>query len=438
MKELRRTGRRRRVPVTLIAVMTLLAALLGSSAIAHEGEHAPLTLKQDFIGLTAAQLADMGISNEPGTCGEEAGEVGWHFVTRGNGAHFDTADFVFGGDSYDLDARSGSQYAGDDLKGIYFATAPDATLDRAQATGVSKHGQFVLSHVCVPETFEINAVLSGTKFVRSQGEAGDASGWNISIFELPLEDPPVADYSTTTDPNGEWSQEVGPYVFTDPDAEVQLAVCEEQRSGFEQASPSSGDPDTIDVDGYGTCHLVTLTTDTELVPGLDFTNVEELGAIAITKTAKHADDSGETSADLEATFTVKDSGGNTVGTITTDTAGNGCLDGLAFDTYSIEETGVPSGYAAPDIDPVTVDAIADCGDADQVEVDVENTPLTNISWTVDSQHDGGTLTTVTCYDSDGNIIDGYPMTVGDGSDSFLSLPPTDPDTTIRCDFVVDP
>jgi uncharacterized surface anchored protein len=65
------------------------------------------------------------------------------------------------------------------------------------------------------------------------------------------------------------------------------------------------------------------------------------------KRAKHFDTSGDTSADLVATLTVK-KGTTTVGTITTAADGTGCLGNLQFGTdYSISETTVPAGYKAP-------------------------------------------------------------------------------------------
>lgn len=303
-----------------------------------------------------------------------------------------------------------------------------------------------LSHItfCYDEAVFVDAVLSGTKFL--DGTTTGLEGWEIDILD---EDENLLS-TETTDENGEWSYTTEEF---EQGTEVTLYVCEQQQDGWTQTSPDSSDTGTIAIDGYdGLCHEVTFTAgDTqEQIPGLDFAN-QPSGAIEIVKTAKHADDSGDTSPNLAATFTVEDSEGNEVGTIETDaTTGVGCLDGLAPGTYSITETTVPDGYAAPTIGDAIVpnDAQVDCGDGDEVTVDVENTPLTDVSWSVDSQHDGGTSTKVTCYDEDGNVIDGYPVILGgdgDGSGSLPDLSPTDDDlsddtdeVTVSCDFTVDP
>lgn len=169
------------------------------------------------------------------------------------------------------------------------------------------------------------------------------------------------------------------------------------------------------------------------------------GALQITKTAKHADTSGGTSPDLSGTFTVTDAEGN-IHVVETNAAGVGCVDGVAIGlTQSIvEDPNDFPGYSVPDIANVNVVA-GECDgstlDTGGTNVPVDNTPLTDISWSVDSLVDGGTSTVVTCYDGDGNILDGYPITItGDGDDdgTLPNLLPTDPDVTVSCDFVVDP
>ena len=104
----------------------------------------------------------------------------------------------------------------------------------------------------------------------------------------------------------------------------------------------------------------------------------------------------------------------------------------------VEIAGPPGYQPDPDTEIVTV-TDADCPDPGVGAIaSFENIPLTDISWKVDSQHDGGTKTTVTCYDGDGNMLPGYPVTVSDGSGTLPNLLPTDPDVTVNCDFVVDP
>lgn len=327
MKELRRTGRRRRVPVTLIAVMTLLAALLGSSAVAHEGA-TNLSLKQDIVGqgLTAADLADMGITNEPGTCGEEEGEVGWHFVTRGNGAHFDSANFIFGGDPYTLTERSGSQYTGDYLKGIYFATSPDATLDQALATGVSKDNQFVLSHVCVPET----AHLKVTKFIDVDesgdvtagdivgGPSADLAGWQFRVYEGSDTSGTLID-TLTTDNTG-----VTPTIEVDPGT----YTIEEVATGK-----------TIGVNAAATV-VTTVNPQTDSVEAGDLAEYTFGNACLITKHFQVTNVPAGTTgliAEYDTTIDADTSGGTVVNL--TD-AGNGTLDdgiyqGTASETFGL-------------------------------------------------------------------------------------------------------
>jgi hypothetical protein len=129
------------------------------------------------------------------------------------------------------------------------------------------------------------------------------------------------------------------------------------------------------------------------------------GALQITKTAKHADSDPETgsSPNLVATFSIVDAGGNSH-SITTDATGVGCVGGVTIGlTQSITETGVPTGYSAPTIANVNV-VSGTCTSGVMTggpNVPVVNTPLTTIGWSVDSLHDGGTSTVVTCRNSAG-------------------------------------
>lgn len=126
------------------------------------------------------------------------------------------------------------------------------------------------------------------------------------------------------------------------------------------------------------------------------------GALEITKTAKHA---GLGSADLTGTFNVVDAAGNSHELEVTN--GVGCIDGIAIGTASIAEDPADfPGYAVPDIADVNV-AAGTCDDTTGtlaeggtlVEVDI--VPLTDITWSVDSQHTGATSTTVNCKDAAG-------------------------------------
>ena len=187
-------------------------------------------------------------------------------------------------------------------------------------------------------------------------------------------------------------------------------------------------------------NLATVSVGGTAVDDDDASIIIQCGALRITKTAKHADTSGNTSANLAATFTVVDAAGVTH-VLTTNAAGLACQGGVAIGlTQSITETSVPSGYSAPTIANVTV-ASGSCSGTTitgGTSVGVTNTPLTTIGWSVDSLQNGATSTVVTCRDGAGNVIAGYPITVSDGTGTLPNLPPTAPGTTVTCAFVVDP
>lgn len=168
------------------------------------------------------------------------------------------------------------------------------------------------------------------------------------------------------------------------------------------------------------------------------------GAIQITKSAKHFDESGDTSANLDATFTITGPSPSTATTtVSTGADGVGCVDGLAFGSYSVEETTVPAGYDAPPATTVTVDNVADCDDAEYggEAVGVENTPLTDVDIVIDSLHDGATSTLIECWGPDSDPATDpadYSTTVSDGQLDIDDLEPTDPAITLNCQITIDP
>lgn len=165
----------------------------------------------------------------------------------------------------------------------------------------------------------------------------------------------------------------------------------------------------------------------------------ECGAIAITKTAKHADTSGQTWADLAAEFTIKNkTTGPELKVSTDEFSGKACVDGLAFGGYSVSETMVPTGYAAPSDQSVIVDTVASCSDATYfgAAVTVDNTPLTDVDITVNSLRDGATFTEITCTEVDGTK---HTKSVSDGTLSMDALEPVvDPADAIVCTIYIDP
>ena len=128
------------------------------------------------------------------------------------------------------------------------------------------------------------------------------------------------------------------------------------------------DPSAIDL---GPSETVTRT----------FTNTLQLGAIKIHKDRKHAADGPGDHPHSGVAFTVN---GTSVGT--TDANGDLCVDGLLFGTYTVHEV-TPAGYQGEADKSVTVDNVAFCTDIPYVgeTVSFHNTPLTNLSVSVDSQ-----------------------------------------------------
>jgi len=167
---------------------------------------------------------------------------------------------------------------------------------------------------------------------------------------------------------------------------------------------------------------VTLTANATV--SLTFVDPRHRGAILVTKLRKHAADGSGDHPHAGVDFTV-----NGV-TKTTDANGQACFDGLLFGSYSVHET-TPSGYHGEADKTVTVDNKASCADNPYVgeTVSFHNTPLTNITVSVDSQIDGGTSSTIDCV-----VASGSTGANGDGSVTASDLEPG----TYVCTIVVDP
>jgi hypothetical protein len=171
-----------------------------------------------------------------------------------------------------------------------------------------------------------------------------------------------------------------------------------------------------------------------------FHDAREVGSILITKTRKHAAAGSGDHAHAGVTFTVTTSGGTVVGSGSTDANGELCVDNVLLSQfagdYTVTET-VPAGYVADGATAktVTVTQAGGCGSGNEATVSFANTPLTNITVTVDSQVDGGTASTISCVDSGANTVaSGSTGANGDGSAEADDLTP---DTYI-CTIVVDP
>jgi Prealbumin-like fold domain len=158
-----------------------------------------------------------------------------------------------------------------------------------------------------------------------------------------------------------------------------------------------------------------------------YVNRQELGAIKVTKTRKHAADGPGDHPHAGVSFTVN---GVTKVTDANDVA---CFDGLAFGTYTVTET-VPAGYSV-DLNPksATVDNNAQCSDDPYggETVSFHNTPLTDLTVSINSQVDGGTASTVSCTNGGPS---GSTGPNGDGSFTQTNLAPN----TYVCTVVIDP
>jgi hypothetical protein len=122
----------------------------------------------------------------------------------------------------------------------------------------------------------------------------------------------------------------------------------------------------------------------------------------------------------------------------TNAQGEACIDGLLLSSfvgnYTVKES-VPAGYVSDDDEKtVAVSAESSCGDGNEAPVSFHNTPLTNVTVSVDSQVDGGTASTIDC----GSAGSGSTGANGDGSVDIEDLEPTAPDATVVCTITVDP
>jgi hypothetical protein len=179
-----------------------------------------------------------------------------------------------------------------------------------------------------------------------------------------------------------------------------------------------------------------VVTASETPVALTFVDPRLLGSIRVVKTAKHAG-APNTSPNLVATFEVT-KGATSFGFFSTNASGIGCLDGLLFDTYTVTETTVPTGYQAPAAQTAIVASSASCPTG-SVTKNFENTPLTNITVTATSQVTGGTASKITCAYATPTTIapdpaDGTPNAFDDTTETIKNLVPG----TYTCTIVVDP
>src|SRR5262249_41264811 len=165
-----------------------------------------------------------------------------------------------------------------------------------------------------------------------------------------------------------------------------------------------------------------------------FTNTLQVGAIDITKTRKHAADGSGDHPQAGVDFDVSPGplGGAPV-TVTTGANGHACVSGLFLGSYTVHEH-TPIGYAGEADKTVNVSSTGDCTSS-ATAVSFRNTPLTDITVSVNSQVDGGTSSTISCVNSaNSTVASGATGGNGDGSATGSNLTPG----TYVCTVVVDP
>ena len=165
-----------------------------------------------------------------------------------------------------------------------------------------------------------------------------------------------------------------------------------------------------------------------------FVNEIERGALVIHKDRKHAAAEGGTDVHAGVTFTVTNDAFSTTGV--TDANGNICIEDLPATSidgeYTITET-LPADYANASLtQQYTVLDGTTCATASVATF--VNTPLTNVSVSVDSIIPGGTASIVNC--GSGNV-ETDPVT-GDVTVDIPNLQPTAPAVTLTCTITIDP
>ena len=178
-----------------------------------------------------------------------------------------------------------------------------------------------------------------------------------------------------------------------------------------------------------------------------YTNTLQTGSLLIVKERKHVasndndpDTTGETHPHAGVAFTVSDANPATTDIpVQTGADGTVCVGDLLISSiagnYTVTET-VPAGYVSDDPTEEAIVTLGDgCGGADDsVRVEFLNTPLTNITVSVDSQIPGGTASTIDCDVAADPPFDKTTDATGDGSFTMNDLEPG----TYVCTVVVDP
>lgn len=199
-------------------------------------------------------------------------------------------------------------------------------------------------------------------------------------------------------------------------------------------------PSADDCEAFAFAYLKSRSSDSFTAAAKDFIKplnpgINNCGAIKVTKTRKHAA-SGGTGAHAGVLFKLK-LDGIVIAQGNTNAQGVVCFDGLDFDDYVVREK-PQVGYATNADQNVTVDSAAACDDDPYVgeSVSFVNTPLTDITVTVNSQVDGGTASTIDCHPAAG-VDKSIPATAPDNGDGSYSMNNLEPGT-YTCEIYVDP
>jgi hypothetical protein len=198
-------------------------------------------------------------------------------------------------------------------------------------------------------------------------------------------------------------------------------VSEAAKAGWHQVSATCDDgssPAAAKVDAGET---VTCT----------FVNERDRGAIKIIKSRLHAADGPGWHAHQSVTFQITGGGLSQTVSVTTNAAGEACVQDLVLSSfsgaYTVTEL-VPAAYVpeGPVSKSVSVTQAGTCA-AGFATIAFGNIPLTNITMSVDSQVVGGTASTITC---EGTSKD--TDATGDGSLTLSNLTPG----TYSCSVVI--
>jgi hypothetical protein len=264
----------------------------------------------------------------------------------------------------------------------------------------------------------------------------NCGGVTIRKQTIPDEDPNTTSFgytkSITTNP-------VTPNTFSLTDDGVKTFTNVVQGNGYtvnEDVIPAGWAFTSVD------CSASTgVTVDTSAAPLITFnidaatdnvdctyTNTRQLGAILVTKTAKHAASGPGDHAQAGVDFTVDGV------TKTTNSLGQACFDGLSFGSHDVTET-LPAGYVAdgPLTKAVNVDNNATCAATPYAgeTVSFSNTPLTDLDVSVTSQVTGGTASTINCDDPDSSSSGAF------AENPTLAVNDLEPGT-YTCIVVIDP